>query len=206
MEKSYSQLGQDIYILNLLNKKHNGYFIEIGVGDPEKFSNTYLLETEYGWTGILCEPNPNLYNIIKQKRTSPVETAPIWSNSGEFLDFGVCHDFQLSGFIEHFNEHRHRSFETTTKMKTISVNDMLKKYNAPTEIDYISLDTEGSEYDILQSFDFEKYNVKIWTVEHNTEVRTDGRSYFNKIIGLFASKGYLMQENGFDSYFYKLDK
>ena len=46
------------------------------------------------------------------------------------------------------------------------MNDLLHLYNAPTDIDYISLDTEGSEYDILKTFNFEKYNVKCFTVEH----------------------------------------
>ena len=45
--------------------------------------------------------------------------------------------------------------------------DLLKKYDAPNEIDYISIDTEGSEYEILSKFDFAKYRFKVITCEHN---------------------------------------
>ena len=68
--------------------------------------------------------------------------------------------------------------------KTISLLDLLDKYNAPKTIDYLSIDTEGSEYDILSSFDFSKYKFKIITCEHNfTEQR-------EKIFNLLTSKGY----------------
>ena len=73
---------------------------------------------------------------------------------------------------------------STYEVNTISLDDLLKKYKAPKNIDYLSIDTEGSEYDILQSFDFDKYNIKIITCEHNyTEFRS-------KIFQLLTTKGY----------------
>ena len=52
-------------------------------------------------------------------------------------------------------------------MPSISLNDLLDKHGAPQTIDYISVDTEGSEYDILEAFDFARWNVLCFTVEHN---------------------------------------
>jgi hypothetical protein len=49
------------------------------------------------------------------------------------------------------------------------LNDLLELYSAPTDIDYISLDTEGSEYNILKTFNFSKYNVKCFTIEYGNE-------------------------------------
>jgi hypothetical protein len=73
----------------------------------------------------------------------------------------------------------------TYEIETISLNDLLKKYNAPKDIDYISLDTEGSEVNILEAFDFSQYKVKFFTVEHNNkEVNRQ------KIYDLLTSKGY----------------
>jgi len=70
------------------------------------------------------------------------------------------------------------------EVKTISLNDLLKKYSAPNLIDYLSIDTEGSEFEILNAFDFDTYSIKIITCEHNY---SDNRE---KIFKLLTSKGY----------------
>ena len=72
----------------------------------------------------------------------------------------------------------------TYDVKTISLLDLLKKYNAPKKIDYLSIDTEGSEYEILKNFDFGEYDISIITCEHNkTEMR-------DKVFRLLSQKGY----------------
>ena len=69
-------------------------------------------------------------------------------------------------------------------MTSISLLDLLKKFNAPKIIDYLSIDTEGSEYEILSNFDFQKYQFKVITCEHN---HTSARE---KIFMLLTSKSY----------------
>lgn len=73
---------------------------------------------------------------------------------------------------------------TKYEVKTITLNDLLQQHNAPREIDYISVDTEGSEFQILQAFDFEYFKVKIWTIENNLK-KEDWDVY-----RLMTSKGY----------------
>ena len=64
------------------------------------------------------------------------------------------------------------------------MSDLLEKYSAPSIIDYLSIDTEGSEYDILNAFDFQKYKFRVITCEHNfTPMR-------EKIYDLLIKKGY----------------
>jgi hypothetical protein len=53
------------------------------------------------------------------------------------------------------------------EVETVTLEDVLTQYNAPRDIDYISLDTEGSEEKILESLDFNKWNVTLLTIEHN---------------------------------------
>ena len=84
------------------------------------------------------------------------------------------------------------------KVNTISLNDLLKKYNAPQEIDYLSIDTEGSEFDILSAFDFDAYKIKVITCEHNYTPMRD------KIFDLLTSKGYKRiyeESSGFDDWY-----
>ena len=81
------------------------------------------------------------------------------------------------------------------------LNTLLEQYNAPRTIDYISLDTEGSELRILKVFDFNKWDVKIWSIEHNTEYRNDGDKYLNSIIKLMTENEYTFIPNQNDSYF-----
>lgn len=72
----------------------------------------------------------------------------------------------------------------TYDVKTISLLDLLEKYSAPKEIDFLSIDTEGSEFDILSNFDFNKYEIKVITCEHNF---TPARE---KIFSLLSGNGY----------------
>ena len=227
---SYSQFGQDLFVLSKLNNKHNGFFVEAGAYDGVESSNTYLLEKEYGWKGILCEPNDQLRQCAIKNREGPVEERVLWSRSDEQKEFveaealgGVPECFRTTGDpleIQRFRSNGKRSIK-----KTISLNSMLEKHNAPRNIDYISLDTEGSEKEILSTFDFEKWNVLIWTIEINdndgdinAETRADGivpvtesasnkcRLKFGEFLCYMRLKGYNFHpvDSGHDAYFSKV--
>ena len=76
----------------------------------------------------------------------------------------------MSGITEDLDQDGNESLrKNSTKLEvdTISLNDLLEEYKAPNKINYISVDTEGSEYKILKNFNFKKYAVEIFTIEHN---------------------------------------
>ena len=79
-----------------------------------------------------------------------------------------------------------RAKGATYSVETVSLNDLLKSHNAPREIDYLSIDTEGSELEIVQAFDFTDYDIKIMTVEHNF-VEPNRQEVFR----LLTSKGFM---------------
>ena len=74
---------------------------------------------------------------------------------------------------------------------TVSLNDLLAEHKAPSKIDYISIDTEGSEFEIIKNFNFNKYDVEIFTIEHNSA------SYRQDIIELLESKKYFRIPPGY---------
>jgi FkbM family methyltransferase len=156
LEFSNSDNFQDLFVLHYLDYKRGGFFVEFGAADGVKGSNTYLLEKQYGWSGILAEPSRVWHEALKTHRTAIVETACVWSETGSQLSFNA-HASGLS-HIEGFGRADLCSlyeitFDTYT-VPTISLDDLLLKYDAPLSIDYLSVDTEGSELDIMQSFSF----------------------------------------------------
>ena len=98
------------------------------------------------------------------------------------------HSGELSTIDSFTNADKHSKLRNSAsnkyKVKTISLEDMLKKHNAPKKIDYLSIDTEGSEFEILNSFNFNKYDIKIISCEHNY---TPARE---KIFSLLTKNGY----------------
>ena len=83
------------------------------------------------------------------------------------------------------NEAAMRSNNRAVPVETVSLNDLLDEYAAPDEIDYMSVDTEGSELEILSAFDFGRRHVKLFSIEHNfTPLRAE-------IHALMTLKGYV---------------
>jgi FkbM family methyltransferase len=195
---SYSQLGQDLEVIKLYNNKENGFFIEIGASDGITLSNTYLLERQYKWNGICCEPIPNNFKkLVENRPNSLCYDKAVYNKSGLILNFDIANDYDLfSGISHHIDTHRSSvdKNKTMIQVQTISLLDLLNTSNAPPFIEYMSLDTEGSEFEILKNFDFEKYTFGLIDVEHNYNEprRTD-------IKNLLLSNGYIYKgENQWD--------
>ena len=168
--KSRSQLGQDIFVLQSENFKRDGYFIEFGATDGVDLSNTWLLEKEFSWKGILAEPAKIWQQALQENRTCNIDTRCVWASSGEQLVFNEPEWATLST-IEEFTETDnwgHKRVDGNRYLvDTISLEDLLIFHNAPKIIDYLSIDTEGSEYKILSNFNFDNYIINIITCEHN---------------------------------------
>ena len=184
---SKAQLKQDIFVLSELDCKTGGYFVEFGATNGVDLSNTYLLETKFGWTGILAEPAKVWAEALTKNRKCHIDYDCVWSTSGEVLEFNEVNAAELSTISTFSGVDEHAATRTSgTKypVTTISLLDLLKKYNAPRTIDYLSIDTEGSEFEILSAFDFDAYQFRVITCEHNyTPMR-------EKIYNLLTSKGY----------------
>jgi len=196
---SYSQLNQDLNVLQFYNNKRDGYFIEIGASDGIELSNTYLLEKEYNWKGICVEPIPYRYNsLVNNRPNSYCSNYAVYDRSNLEVVFDIANNFDLlSGINEKINSFHKHEVEANKRqilVQTITFNDLLEKYNAPKFIEYLSLDTEGSEYEILSSVDFNKYTFGLIDVEHNFQEYTR-----NKIRELLLSNGYkYIRENQWD--------
>jgi FkbM family methyltransferase len=175
--ESRSQILQDLWVSYELGEKREGFFVDFGATNGLVNSNTWLLEKKYGWKGILAEPNPIWHSTLRANRDSAIDYRCVASSTGRTVEFLTtdASDPELSAIAEfatgdHFAEVRAKG--TAIKVQTVSLTGLLIEHNAPTEIDYLSIDTEGSEYDILSHFDFSRYVIGLISVEQNKQTET----------------------------------
>ncbi len=185
---SKAQLFQDLWALWVCGQKRDGYFIEFGAASGVEISNTYFLEKEMGWRGLLAEPNPGFFESLKQNRGCTVSDKCVYSASGQTLEFLAARMGEFSRIADilpgdHHEETRRGDAEKIT-VSTISLNDLLIQYEAPRDIDFLSIDTEGSEFEILNAFDFDRWRIRSIAVEHN---RTPARDLLYRLL---VGKGY----------------
>jgi FkbM family methyltransferase len=189
LPRSKSQLRQDLFVLWQSGFKTNGFFVEFGATNGVDLSNTYLLEREFGWQGILAEPATCWHQKLRLSRTSKIDTRCVWTQSDAILTFNEVDAAELSTIAlrgpgdlhQQTRKRRGRRYDVTT----VSLRDLLREHDAPRDIDYLSIDTEGSEYEILNGFDFGEYRFRVITCEHNfTAAR-------GKIFDLLSSRGYV---------------
>lgn len=161
IKKSNAQVFQDLFVLYHLKNKKFGKFIEIGGGNGETISNTYLLEKKFKWKGLICEPNTLMQKKIVVSRKAKLIKAAITNRckkSGVFYE-------NIDPYQSSTMNKKNNSFKKI-KVNFMCLNHLLKKYKMKF-IDYISIDTEGNEFQILKNFNFKKYKVYIFTIEHN---------------------------------------
>ena len=171
--EQYSQGGQDVYVTNILREKRDGYFVEVGAYDGFTISNTYLLEKNYGWKGICIEATPYRIQDLKNNRPNAIciETA-VFSESNLELDFTTTPIDILNVITEYaeiavdFLNQNGQIIKVSTKTLT----DILIENNAPENIDYLSIDTNGSEFKVLEGLDFTKYKFNVITVKNSSIV------------------------------------
>ena len=174
---SKAQLFQDLFVQFIHGDKSNGTFLEFGATDGVSLSNSMMLENKFGWSGVLAEPSPQWHEKLFENRpNSTILTECIYSETGRKLDFFVSDSGVLST-LDEFRESDVSSMPGNTQLRnasgynceveTISLNDVILEYFDGAKIDYMSVDTEGSELLILKQFDFSKYAPKVVTVEHN---------------------------------------
>lgn len=164
--ETYSQLGQDLKVLDFYKFKQDGYFIEIGAHNGVYLSNTYLLEKNYNWKGICIEPLPDTYQKLVHNRSSSIcINKALFHTAGLSVPFNACD--AASGITEKINCHFEVLDYPQIFVETDTLNNVLEQSNAPKFIEYLSIDTEGSEYDILSNVDFAKYTFGLIHVEHN---------------------------------------
>ena len=195
----YSQFGQDQYVKNtFFSKKLTGFFIDIGAYDGVNCSNTLLFE-EMGWEGICLEPNPKMYAQLEKNRKCITLDKAISINPSPKTFFQIeGYSEMLSGLADNYSQthiarvnkelKEHNQDYNYLEVECTTFSQLTEKSN----IDYLSLDIEGGELEILQSIDFNQKNISVISVEANTNEEANTLNNFlssknftlNKIMGV----------------------
>lgn len=169
---AHGQILQDLWVLYELQFEHGGYFVEFGAYDGTAHSNTKLLEERFGWTGLLVEPNPEMSEVLRLTRTAVVDGRCVWDTTGDEVELLLTGDAELATVADHARPDLHTATRQATAVRTVTVptvtlDDLLDEYDAPPVIDFLSVDTEGTEIRILEAFDFARHRPRLIAVEHN---------------------------------------
>jgi FkbM family methyltransferase len=160
--ESKSQNGQDLFALLTNNFKKNGVFIEFGAYDGVIFSNTHLLEKHFGWNGILIDPIPSHYKKLKLHRKCKIIHGAITAEQHENVLIEETAASDLSKFVI-----KRKFFKKIHKVKAFTLSQVMNQCLTADQIDFLSIDTEGTELEILKSIDLNRYKINSVCVEHN---------------------------------------
>jgi FkbM family methyltransferase len=155
------QGAQDFWVFGeAFNQTLGGYFLDIGAYDGVTHSNTFLLESRYGWQGLCIEANPSSFKRLVANRKCTCIQACLDQESGKSISFNL--DDMSSTIIADGSE---ASGENHISLKTQSLQDLLQQYKAPRIIDYCSVDIEGAEDRLFNGIDLDHYTFRTMTIE-----------------------------------------
>jgi FkbM family methyltransferase len=195
----HSQVGQDEFVDNFLGGKRNGRYLDIGSHNGVDLSNSYFFEVQRGWTGVLIEPMEEEYAKLVANRSDKNDffnvavsnyfgTAQFTKILGGYHGLNMIsglkqslHEKHLDRIHREANESNAQVVDVTVSVRTVQdILDECELY----QFDFCSLDTEGSEYEVLQGIDFSKTEISIFLIENN------GYESREKIESFLSRKGY----------------
>ena len=188
---------QDVFAMLMLNQCDKGFFVEFGATDGVDGSNTYYMEKKLGWQGILAEPARCWHKQLEKNRNAMISHRCVWSRNGDILRFRETKIAALSTLESLSDADKHKDRRKPAdiyEVETITLTHLLETNNAPSVIDYLSIDTEGSELEALRSLDFNRFRPLVVTVEHNY------RAERQKILEFMTAHGYLRAPTSVSDY------
>ncbi len=222
----YSQTKQDEFLdIEVFKNKQNGFFLDIGAHDGITLSNTYFFEKNRNWKGVCIEPLPEIFSKLSENRNCNLVNGCIGKENGEEKFIMITgYSEMLSGLARNYNlEHLNRIDNEISKyggskeiisVKSYNINSLLNDLGVK-NVDYCSIDVEGSEYEIIQTFDFSKVNVSVFSIENNYNdknlrnyLKKNGYILFDRLgdDDIFLKKSIFPSVNsrlGFGSFFIK---
>jgi len=199
----YSQFQQDQFLNeNVFQNFSNGFFVDIGAYDGITQGSNSLFFEELGWSGVCIEPNPTLFKRLKENRKCACLNYAVSDVVGEEEFMLINGPNTLGGLTKNYDSSNLKAFENDLKhnnytyeyikVKTEKFNNIINQKR----IDYLSIDVEGNELNILKTIDFDSYDIRVMTIESN--------NFGDRILEFFSDKPYtLINRLGCDDVYVK---
>lgn len=204
--QSFSQEGEDRILLRYLAGREGGFYIDVGAHHPHRYSNTYLFY-RMGWSGVNIDARPGSMNAFKKFRPRDINIECGISNEEAVLDYYVFNEQALNGFDIKLSIEREEKYEQFYITDSLQVpvrplSSVLKEY-VPSyqKIDFLSIDVEGLDYEVLLSNDWAAFRPEFVLVEI---LKTDIVSFQASKTAKFMSKlGYVLVAKTYNTYFFR---
>jgi len=167
--RSYSQEGEDMILMRLFENQKMGFYVDVGAHHPKRFSNTYFFY-KLGWKGINVDAMPGSMTAFNRIRARDINIEKPVSNKKKLLTYYAFNEPALNGFSKELSEERDGKgsyfIEFTKDIETSTLEEILDN-NLPKDqsIDFLSIDVEGLDFNVLKSTNLEKYHPKVILVE-----------------------------------------
>ena len=204
---SYSQEGEDLIIQKIFNYKKNGFYIDVGAHHPFRYSNTYLLHKN-GWHGINIEADVDAIELFKKVRPNDINVAYAISYNNKFLNMYIFKDSAFNTISSKQAMKIEKSGQSerikTLKVKTYKLGRVLTKYIPKNlKVDFLNVDVEGLDYEVLRSNNWKVFKPKVICVEILLNPHTNDINV-NKITKYLLKQGYILLSHTVNSTIFSL--
>ena len=205
---SFSQDGEDIVIAELFNDKSGGFYVDVGAHHPQRFSNTYYFYLK-GWSGINIDAMPGSMKIFDDLRPRDINLEIPISDKSEILTYYEFDEPALNSFSLPLSQERIKTSSYKiigeTQLKTHTLAEVLDKYLPPKQtIDFLSIDVEGLDYQVMSSNNWDKYKPKVILVE-DLELSSLKNINTSKVCLFLEERGYVLLAKTMRTLIFKLE-
>lgn len=183
----YSQFAEDVSVIRHFPKHHKGFFVDVGCFHPVKYNNTYRLYKK-GWRGVNIDIDSIKISGFNILRPGDVNVACAVSNQSGTLSYWSNGFYSLTITLdENFAKGKSGYQKKTVKADTLTNILDATKYKGQ-KIDFLTVDAEGHDFQVLTSLDFERYQPELIAVETHQERLEDVQK--EETFKFLSDKGY----------------
>jgi len=158
----HAQAGQDWMVQSILQCPSHGYFVELASAQSEYLSNSLMLERDFQWGGLCIDANPNYLSKYNRRQCQFV-LAAVGSPTDTVVTFDGTNE-ETGGIVGPTMDNKVAT-GATRAMKLVALADILRHFQAPKTIDFMSLDVEGAESIVMNGFPWAEIKFKVMTIE-----------------------------------------